>query len=246
MIDESEIYVRELSRIIINTYKICFEEMGYDLGPTVNTPEYRNYLAGNPIYFYGNDEVSSEFTDFGGQLDLNCGDPGETGLSDGMLNFICMQETSHKFGYTMSAKDLTGYDLGDAKGHKTYGYGILYHPVSKKYMDTIKSTWTQGELENLYKIHAKETSSLIDSWAKRNGITLKQSQKDAIASCCYNFGPGFLTNQSKAYSRVVNMIKANPNNPNIKEAWAHISDVQGRKYPGLIKRRRAEAAWYFG
>lgn len=42
------------------------------------------------------------------------------------------------------------------------------------------------------------------------------------------------------------MIAANPNNPAIKNTWEHLSDVQGAKYPGLIKRRRFEAAWYFG
>ena len=59
------------------------------------------------------------------------------GISAGMINFICQYETGKKFGYTMTAKDLNGYDLGDAKGHKTYGYGILYHPVSQKFMYNI-------------------------------------------------------------------------------------------------------------
>ena len=69
------------------------------------------------------------------------------GISDGMINFICQWETGHKFGYTMTSKDLNGYDLHDAGGHKTYGYGLLYHPITQKFMDTIKKTWTQKELE---------------------------------------------------------------------------------------------------
>ena len=161
-----------------------------------------------------------------------------TGLSDGMLNFICQYETTHKFGYTMSFKDLNGYDLGDANGHLTYGYGLLYHP-NGKFMDSIKRTWTQRELENLFLEHAKMTVNKIDRWASSNKIKLNQNQKDAIASACYNFGMGFLNKQ------ICKMIIANPNNPTIKNTWSHLSDIQGKKYPGLIKRRQAEAKWYF-
>ena len=160
------------------------------------------------------------------------------GISAGMINFICQYETGKKFGYTMTAKDLNGYDLHDAGGHKTYGYGLLMHP-NGKYMDTIKKTWTQKELEQLFLQHAKTTSTKIDNWAKANKVTLNQNQKDAIASACYNFGMGFLNKQ------ICKTIAANPNNPVIRNTWSHLSDVQGKKYPGLIKRRQAEARWYF-
>lgn len=162
-----------------------------------------------------------------------------TGLSDGMLNFICQYETGKKFGYTMTTKDLNGYDLRDAGGHKTYGYGLLYHPTTQKFMDTIKKVWTQKELEELFMVHAQQASSKIDNWAKANKVILNQNQKDAIASACYNFGFGFLQKQ------ICKIIAANPNNPAIRNTWSHLSDVQGKKYPGLIKRRQAEARWYF-
>ena len=161
------------------------------------------------------------------------------GISAGMINFICQYETGHKFGYTMTSKDLNGYDLHDAGGHKTYGYGLLYHPITQKFMDTIKKTWTQKELEGLFLEHAKLTSNKIDNWAKTNKVTLNQNQKDAIASACYNFGFGFLN------KNICKLIAANPNNPTIRNTWSHLSDVQGKKYPGLIKRRQAEAKWYF-
>ena len=160
------------------------------------------------------------------------------GISNGMLNFICQYETGKKFGYTMTSKDLNGYDLRDAGGHKTYGYGLLMHPTGK-YMDTIKKVWTQKELEGLFLEHAKLTSTKIDNWAKTNKVTLNQNQKDAIASGCYNFGLGFLN------KNICKMIAANPNNPAIRNTWSHLSDIQGKKYPGLIKRRQAEARWYF-
>ena len=160
------------------------------------------------------------------------------GISQGMINFICQWETGKKFGYTMTTKDLNGYDLHDAGGHRTYGYGLLMHP-SGKYMDSIKKVWSQKELEELFLEHAKLTSKKIDTWASNNKVTLNQNQKDAIASGCYNFGMGFLNKQ------ICKLIAANPNNPVIRNTWAHLSDVQGKKYPGLIKRRQAEARWYF-
>lgn len=164
---------------------------------------------------------------------------GECGISTEMLNQICQWETSHSFGYSMPARDLNGYDLGDAHGHRTFGYGLLTHP-SGKYMDTIKSQWTQSELEQIYLTHIKQMSSKVRSWASGKSITLNQNQIDALVSACFNFGPGFLGYQTGR------MVAANPNNPNIRDVWSHASDKQGRKYPGLIKRRQKEANWYFG
>ena len=70
MIDESEIYIKELSNSIINLYKLCIEDMGYDMGETDNEIEYRNYLADDPIYFYGPDEANSEYSDSSGDIAL--------------------------------------------------------------------------------------------------------------------------------------------------------------------------------
>lgn len=162
-----------------------------------------------------------------------------TGVSSGMINFICTYETGKKFGYKMISKDLNGVDYHDAQGHKTYGYGLLIHPSTQKYMDTIKKTWTQNELEKLFLEHIEIISQKIDNWAKDNKVILNQNQKDAMTSACYNFGPGFLNKQ------ICKNIAANPNSVAIKITWEHLSDVQGKKFPGLIKRRQAEAKWYF-
>ena len=51
MLDESEIYVKELSHTIINLYKLVIEDMGYDMGDTNNKIEYHNYLVDDPIIF---------------------------------------------------------------------------------------------------------------------------------------------------------------------------------------------------
>ena len=160
------------------------------------------------------------------------------GISDGMISFICKYETTKSFGYKMSYKDLYGYDLKDADGHKTYGYGLLVHP-NGKYMDTIKKVWTQKELELIFLEYMRILSDKIDNWSITNKVSLNQNQKDAIASALYNFGDKFLN------YKITKTIIANPNNPGIRNTWSHLSDSQGKKYPGLITRRKAEAKWYF-
>lgn len=235
--DDSEILIQEITRTAVNLYKTCFEEMGYDLGPTRNEVEYHNYLVDDPLEFVvGGGDGETNF-DLGG---LTGGAAGDAGVSEGMVQFICNMETGHKFGYKMPARDLNGYDLGDANGHRTFGYGLLYHPTANKYMDQIKGSWSQQELEGLYKADIAGRSRRVRSWASNNSVSLNQNQIDAIVSGCYNFGNGFL---NKA---VCKMIAKNPNDPNILNVWAHMSDIQGKKYPGLIKRRKAEANWYFG
>lgn len=167
----------------------------------------------------------------------------DTGLSEQMVKQICLWEAGKPFGMTMTAKELKGVDIGDAGGHRTFGYGSLYY--KGKYMDTIKQEFTQEELEKIFLEDVTEKTNVVKSWAAKNGLTLRQGQIDALVSACYNFGTGFLTQQGKVYSNTVNMIKKNPNDLAIKNSWAHMSDKQGQKYPGLIKRREQEANWYF-
>ncbi len=252
-LDDSEIIVYELNKSILNLYKLCLEEMGYDLGAQfTNNIDYINYLENDNLNWdenyetYDKDMVNSKGGDFDYKFNLEVGNITDCGVSEGMLNFISIMETSHKFGYAMKRKDLFGIDIGDAKGHRTFGYGLLINPITKGYMDSIKQAWSQEELENLYKYAVSEYAKKVDNWSKKNNISLNQNQKDAIVSAMFNFGPGFITNKGKVYSKTVNMIIQNPNNPEIKNAWANMSNAQGKKYPGLIKRRKAEANWYFG
>ena len=67
MLDDSEIVIKELNHAIVNIYKTCIEEMGYDMGLTDNPIEYRNYLITSPIDLVGNNMydyngIDSEFS----------------------------------------------------------------------------------------------------------------------------------------------------------------------------------------
>ena len=62
MLDDSEIYIKELSHAIVNIYKLAIEDMGYDMGDTNNKIDYRNYLVDDPIKFeepFSADELST-------------------------------------------------------------------------------------------------------------------------------------------------------------------------------------------
>lgn len=159
--------------------------------------------------------------------------------SKSLYDKISRFESSKPFGYKMDQRDLTGIDLGDANGHKTFGYGLLYHP-NGQYMDQIKSHWTQTELETLYIKTVNKIRSKVQNWATSKNITLNQNQINSLTSACYNFGSRFL-NWS-----VARKIAKDPNDTSIYQDWANFSNHQADEYPGLIKRRKSEADWYFG
>lgn len=52
--DRSHILMEELNRAIVNIYKVCIEETGYDMGVTENFIEYHNYLINTPLSINGN------------------------------------------------------------------------------------------------------------------------------------------------------------------------------------------------
>ena len=106
-------------------------------------------------------------------------------------------------------------------------------------MQDIKSVWTQPELEKLFKDKIEAEKVWVLDWARKNSVTLGQGQLDAMVSAVYNYGrTGFLKTGVPA------MIAQNPDNPEIPEKWAHLSDARAKKFPGLVTRRAEEASWY--
>lgn len=167
-------------------------------------------------------------------------EPVVTGsVVDKLVDFVSVFEGGKKFGGNLREKELTGYRLHDNAGnHKTFGYGLLYHPDGG-FMDARKDSYTQAELENLYKKTLQKRVDKVNGWAKKNNVKLNDNQVAAIASACYNYGDGFLNKP------IMKKVAANPNDPSIKNDWSHLSDAQSIRFPGLKKRRIAEANMYF-
>ena len=160
-----------------------------------------------------------------------------TDVSEAAISQICKWETRKDFGYQMQPKDLQGYYL-KGENIKTYGYGLRVHP-NGQYMQNIKAVWTQPELEKLFKEKIEKEKEWVMNWARKNNVTLGQGQLDAMVSAVYNYGrTGFMKTGMPA------MIAQNPNNPEIPEKWAHLSDARAKRFPGLVTRRAEEANWY--
>lgn len=72
------------------------------------------------------------------------------------------------------------------------------------------------------------------------GLKLNQNQFDSLTSFIYNIGTG-------AFSRstMYNVIKANPNNPNIKDQFNKWIFNDGKVLQALVTRRKQESDLYF-
>lgn len=73
------------------------------------------------------------------------------------------------------------------------------------------------------------------------GVTLNQNQYDALVSLAYNIGVGALSR-----STLLKKVKANPNDPTIRESFNQWIRGGGKVLPGLQRRRKTEANHYFG
>lgn len=163
-------------------------------------------------------------------------------VSDKMIDKICLLETGKKFRSKLGPKELNGvYVSGDSSKvgkHKTYGYGLLVHP-NGKFMDQVKNTYTQQEIESLYiQTVNKFGNKILHDISK----PLKQCQLDALVCIKYNFG--------SVPSKLLQLVNQNPDNKDIYNVWIHLSDSQykrlGNRVKGLLTRRKMEADWYFG
>ena len=70
---------------------------------------------------------------------------------------------------------------------------------------------------------------------------LSQCRFDALVSFAFNCGLDALRK-----STLMKMIKANPDNPMIRDEMGKWVHAAGRRLPGLVKRRAMEADHYFG
>lgn len=164
------------------------------------------------------------------------------GVDRACLDFITFEENSQRYGYTMPKRDLVGWvnkkdkPASDGIIHKTYGYGLVYTPDGRQFMDRAKpvSVYTQQELENMFVDSCNRRGAEVMEWANSNGVKLGQNQFNAMVSAVYNYGAnGFFKKVGKA---LCSMIIKNPNNPEIPNVWASL-----RANPN---RRKREAALY--
>ena len=136
----------------------------------------------------------------------------------------------------------------DCKGTATIGYGTTKYPNGKKV--TLQDKPVTEKQAERYLIHSMgfiiqginkfmATKEKVDK--KGNPIILNQNQIDALTSAGYNVGRSRLLN-----SQLYTVATRDPNNPKIRALFKTLNKPEEHKnFPGLMKRRMAEADLYF-
>lgn len=124
----------------------------------------------------------------------------------------------------------------DAVNVWTIGWGTIQYPSGKRVKKG--DTCTQAQAEE-YLMHELNTKALeIEHHFYNHPIN--QNQFDALLSFTYNLGVGALKQ-----STLLKKVKANPNDPDIRNQFMRWVNAGGKKLNGLIRRRKAEADLYF-
>ncbi|WP_282628813.1 lysozyme [Empedobacter sedimenti] len=124
----------------------------------------------------------------------------------------------------------------DPIGIPTIGYGATYYPNKVKVTMKDKPL-TEKEASDLLvqmlKVYENQVALLVTK-------PINQNQFDALVSFTYNLGA---TNLSK--STLLKKVNKNPNDPTIANEFMQWVNAGGKKFNGLVKRRKDEAALYF-
>lgn len=121
----------------------------------------------------------------------------------------------------------------DAVGVLTIGYGHTGSDVTEGQTITLQraAELFDSDLEKFEKGVEKLTA----------GVTIKQCQFDALVSFSYNVG----TNALKTSTLLRKLLK-DPDDKTIRAEFMRWDVAKGRILPGLTKRRKFEADFYFG
>lgn len=125
----------------------------------------------------------------------------------------------------------------DSGGVLTIGYGHTGKDV------TPGMTITQAKANELFDADIKKFGeSVAKTFA---GVAINNNQFDALVSFSYNVGAF-----SVKAPTLMRMVKANPNDPNIRAEFMKHVNVRAngvlKSLPGLVSRRTVEADHYFG
>lgn len=123
----------------------------------------------------------------------------------------------------------------DAVGFPTIGYGTLIDTAGEQWLMT--ATITEKQAETFLKRELEGIELRLNKLLQK---PINQNQYDSLASFCYNLGTGALKR-----STLLRKLNANPNDPTIRGEFQKWVNADGRRLPGLVIRRKAEADLYF-
>lgn len=120
----------------------------------------------------------------------------------------------------------------DPVGHCTVGYGELLHLGKCTAADMARAPITEEEgLAALADKVVPYAEAVLDQVT----VEINENQLDALASLCYNVGPGGIRNVVRA---------VNTGGDVCAELRKIIHGTNGVVYPGLVRRREAECVLY--
>lgn len=122
-------------------------------------------------------------------------------------------------------------------GIPTIGYGCTYYPNGKP-VTLADPALTEPKATALLQAILHHYESGVNRYVQK---PIHQNQFDALVSFAYNLGLEALRS-----STLLKKVNLNPNDPSIKTEFLKWVHSNGKILPGLIARRREEAALYFG
>lgn len=143
----------------------------------------------------------------------------DTNMHPSPLSFLLIK--------TFEGLSLSAYQC--PAGIWTIGYG---HTAGVNQGDTI----TQSQADYLLGQDVQETAHFLDTF----NLDLRQTQYDALISLIFNIGT-----RAFAASTILTKIKADANDPTIREEFLRWVHSGGNVIPGLKKRREEEIRYYF-
>ena len=149
-------------------------------------------------------------------------------ISDNCLRLIEVFEASGDV-----SQFLTAYKC--PAGVWTIGIGTTIYPTGQRVKEGDQCTVQQAY--DFLRFDLRNIQQTVDSYTTD---AIDQSQFDSLVSFAYNLG----TNALKG-STLLAKVNQNVNDPSIQVEFEKWVNAAGKKLPGLVRRRKAEAWLYF-
>lgn len=122
-------------------------------------------------------------------------------------------------------------------GVPTIGYGLTIYPDTQKKVTMKDQAVSETKAEYLLKLYLEPLCKQVDTLCIDR---INDNQFSALVSFAYNLGVYALK-----VSTLLKRVNSDPNDSSITTQFNKWVFANGKKLPGLVRRRKAEAELYF-